>query len=247
MDTARDSLEIKRKVLERLTDANLYPYSKHYLRSVKKASGHYWNNHFNTIGINGMNECLLNLCGKDLTSREGIKLAASIMNHMKERMRTYQLETGNLYNLEATPAEGVTYRFAKADRDQFGGQVICANHRHMLEDGAEPYYTNSSQLPVGSTDDIFEALEMQDELQTIYTGGTVLHGFLGERVTDGATVRRLVRKIAENYRLPYFTITPTFSICPIHGYIPGEHEYCPICDAELAAQEAACCSCSAGD
>lgn len=239
MDAAKESLEIKRTVLERLTEANLYPYSRFYLRSVKEASGKYWNNHFNTIGINGMNECLLNLSGHSLTSHEGIKQAARIMELMKRRMQDYQEETGNLYNLEATPAEGVTYRFAKADRDAFGDDIICANQEHVLQ-GADPYYTNSSQLPVGTTDDIFEALDLQDDLQTIYTGGTVLHGFLGERVNDGPTVRRLVRKIAENYRLPYFTITPTFSICPVHGYLAGEHEFCPLCDADALQQERSC-------
>ncbi len=235
MDAAKESLEIKRKVLEKLTEANLYPYSKFYLQKIKDASGAYWNNHFNTIGINGMNECMVNLMAKDLTDPGAIQAAAAIMEHMKDRMKDYQEETGNLYNLEATPAEGVTYRFAKADRERFGDHIVCANQEQVLQ-GAEPYYTNSSQLPVKATDDIFEALELQDGLQSIYTGGTVLHGFLGERVSDGHTVRRLVRKIAENYHLPYFTITPTFSICPVHGYLAGEHQFCPLCDAELEAQ-----------
>ena len=238
MDAAKESLEIKRKVLEKLTEANLYPYSKFYLRAVKESSGAYWDNHFNTIGVNGMNECLLNLTGKGIATPEGAALAADILTRMRDRLADYQEAGGSLYNLEATPAEGVTYRFARADKDRWGDGIICANQEHCLQ-GAEPYYTNSSQLPVGYTDDIFEALELQDDLQSLYTGGTVLHGFLGERVTDGGAVKRLVKKIAENYRLPYFTITPTFSICPVHGYIPGAHEFCPLCDAELEAADAA--------
>lgn len=238
MDAAKESLEIKRKVLEKLTEANLYPYSKFYLRAVKESSGAYWDNHFNTIGVNGMNECLLNLTGKGIATPEGAALAADILTRMRDRLADYQEAGGSLYNLEATPAEGVTYRFARADKDCWGDGIICANQEHCLQ-GAEPYYTNSSQLPVGYTDDIFEALELQDDLQSLYTGGTVLHGFLGERVTDGGAVKRLVKKIAENYRLPYFTITPTFSICPVHGYIPGAHEFCPLCDAELEAADAA--------
>ena len=231
MDLAKESLEIKRKILEKLTDANLYPYSKFYLRSIKQESGRFWNNHFNTIGLNGMNEAMVNFIGKDLTDPEAISLAQEVMEAMKARMADYQEEGETLYNLEATPAEGVTYRFARADKDLFGDRIHCANHEAVMN-GAEPYYTNSSQLPVNATDDIFDALDLQEPLQTIYTGGTVFHGFLGERMTDGESTKRLVRKIAENYRLPYFTITPTFSVCPIHGYIPGEHHFCPICDSE---------------
>ncbi len=231
MDLAKESLEIKRKILEKLTESNLYPYSKFYLRSIKQESGRFWNNHFNTIGLNGMNEAMVNFVGKDLTDPEAISLAQEIMEAMKARMADYQEEGETLYNLEATPAEGVTYRFARADKDLFGDRIHCANHEAVMN-GAEPYYTNSSQLPVNATDDIFDALDLQEPLQTIYTGGTVFHGFLGERMTDGESTKRLVRKIAENYRLPYFTITPTFSVCPIHGYIPGEHHFCPICDSE---------------
>ncbi|NCC95693.1 MAG: ribonucleoside triphosphate reductase [Synergistales bacterium] len=231
MDLARESLEIKRKILEKLTDANLYPYSKFYLRSVKDSSGRYWNNHFNTIGLNGMNEAMVNFMGKDLTDPDAISMSKRIMEAMKARMADYQEEGETLYNLEATPAEGVTYRFARADKDLFGDRICCANQR-AVTDGAEPYYTNSSQLPVNATDDIFDALDLQEPLQTIYTGGTVFHGFLGERMADGESTKRLVRRIAESYRLPYFTITPTFSVCPIHGYIPGEHHFCPICDSE---------------
>nr|WP_321502566.1 ribonucleoside triphosphate reductase [uncultured Dethiosulfovibrio sp.] len=231
MDLAKESLEVKRKILEKLTDANLYPYSKFYLRSIKQESGRYWNNHFNTIGLNGMNEAMVNFMGKDLTDPEAISMAKHIMEAMKARMADYQEEGEMLYNLEATPAEGVTYRFARADKDLFGDRIHCANQKAVIE-GAEPYYTNSSQLPVNATDDIFDALDLQEPLQTIYTGGTVFHGFLGERMVDGESTKRLVKKIAENYRLPYFTVTPTFSVCPIHGYISGEHHFCPICDSE---------------
>lgn len=239
MDIARESLEIKRKILERFTAHNLYPYSKYYLRNIKESSGKYWNNHFNTIGLNGMNESVINFMGKDLGSTEGIAFCARIMDAMKEKMVQFQEETGNLYNLEATPAEGATYRFAKIDKDRFGNSIICANEKSYRENGADPYYTNSSQLPVGYTDDIFEALSLQDGLQTLYTGGTVFHGFLGESLPSGKSTKLLVKRIAENFRLPYYTITPTFSICPIHGYIQGEHEFCPYCDQEMGYMEEA--------
>ena len=233
MEVARDSLEIKRKVLERFTDYNLYPYSRFYLRNIKEASGKFWNNHFNTIGINGMNEAMLNFMGKDLGSAEAIEFSIKVMEKMKGEMLRFQEETGNLYNLEATPAEGATYRFARLDKDTYGNDIICANETNYRNLGAEPYYTNSSQLPVNYTDDIFEALSLQDDIQTRYTGGTVFHGFLGESMPSGKSTKTLIKRIAENFRLPYYTITPTFSICPIHGYIPGEHEYCPYCDAEI--------------
>lgn len=232
MEAAKESLQIKRAILEKLTEANLYPYSRFYLRKIKQSSGAYWNNHFNTLGVNGLNECMLNLIGRDLTDEEARQTTAQILIHMRETMSRFQEETGVLFNLEATPGEGVTYRFAKSDQLKFGTAIQCANHQRVCCDGAEPYYTNSSQLPVGATDDIFDALDLQDELQTLYTGGTVLHGFLGERLPDGEAAKRLVKTIAEHYRLPYFTLTPTFSICPIHGYIPGEHRYCPLCASE---------------
>lgn len=237
MEVARDSLEIKRKVLERFTDYNLYPYSRFYLRNIKEASGKFWNNHFNTIGINGMNEAMLNFMGKDLGSAEAIEFSIKVMEKMKGEMLRFQEETGNLYNLEATPAEGATYRFARLDKDTYGNDIICANETNYRNLGAEPYYTNSSQLPVNYTDDIFEALSLQDDIQTRYTGGTVFHGFLGESMPSGKSTKTLIKRIAENFRLPYYTITPTFSICPIHGYIPGEHEYCPYCDAEIGYGE----------
>jgi ribonucleoside-triphosphate reductase len=239
MELAKESLETKRKVLERFTGHGLYPYSRFYLRNVKEASDRYWNNHFNTIGLNGMNEAVLNFLGGDLTAPEGVAFAERVMTAMREKMADFQEETGNLYNLEATPAEGTTYRFAKSDKDLFGDRIICANEQSVRESGAAPYYTNSSQLPVGCTDDLFEALELQNGLQTLYTGGTVFHCFLGERMPSGESTKRLVRRIAERFELPYYTITPTFSICPIHGYIPGEHEFCPICDREAAWKEEA--------
>ncbi|MDK2846469.1 MAG: hypothetical protein PWR18_1071, partial [Synergistales bacterium] len=206
------------------------------LRNVKKGSGRYWNNHFNTIGVNGMNEAVLNFMEKDLSDPEGVAFAEWVMKAMRERMADFQEETGNLYNLEATPAEGTTYRFAKADKDLFGDRIICANEKAYRERGADPYYTNSTQLPVGFTDDLFEALKLQNGLQSLYTGGTVFHCFLGERMPTGKSTKSLVRRIAERFEIPYYTITPTFSICPVHGYLSGEHEFCPLCDREAAAR-----------
>ncbi len=237
MDLARKSLEIKRKMLERLTDAHLYPYARFYLREVKRASGRFWNNHFSTIGINGMNEAAHNLLGVDLTSQEGVEFSVRVMTALRERLAKYQEETGHLYNLEATPAEGATYRFAKADKDLFGQEILCANEEAWRQ-GADPYYTNSTQLPVMAELDLFDALERQEPLQSLYTGGTVFHCFLGERLPSGDAAKHLVRKVAERFSLPYYTLTPTFSICPIHGYLPGEHEYCPRCDAEREGRSA---------
>lgn len=234
MDLAKESLEIKRKVLERLTVSGLYPYSRHFLQDVKNRFDNYWQNHFNTIGLNGMNECLINFFGRDIASREGRRFAIEVLDFMQAVMLGYQEETNNLYNLEATPAEGTAYRFAQMDKKDHP-DLICANEAQYQE-GAAPYYTNSTHLPVGYSNDIFDALDLQDQLQTRYTGGTVFHGFIGEKLPDGESCKLLIRRIAENYRLPYYTITPTFSICPIHGYIPGTHEYCPQCDAELANQ-----------
>ncbi len=230
MDLAKESLEIKRKIVEGLTDRGLYPYTKFYLAPIKSRRGEYWANHFSTIGLIGMNEALMNLIGKSVTTKEGQKLAEEILVHMRKRIVSYQKETGNLYNLEATPAEGTSYRLARLDRDRYT-DIIFANDDGVKAGETEPYYTNSSQLPVNYTDDIFEALDLQDRLQTKYTGGTVLHGFLGERLWDVEATKNLVRKIAENYTLPYFTLTPTFSICPSHGYIAGEYHTCPSCVA----------------
>jgi ribonucleoside-triphosphate reductase len=235
MDLAKESLEIKRQMVERLTEKGLYPYTKFYLDAIKLRRGQYWANHFSTIGLVGMNEALLNLIGKDITTKEGQKLSEEILEHMRERITGYQKETGNLYNLEATPAEGTAYRLARIDRKKYP-DIVFGNNDAVRERKAEPYYTNSSQLPVYFTEDIFEALDLQDKLQTKYTGGTVLHGFLGERLWDIKTTKNLVKKIAENYSLPYFTLTPTFSICPTHGYLSGEHEFCPKCVIEQRAE-----------
>ncbi|MFA6993226.1 MAG: ribonucleoside triphosphate reductase, partial [Patescibacteria group bacterium] len=233
MDLARESLDIKRKSLERYTEGGLYPYSAFYLSGVKDHFQEYWKNHFNTIGINGMNELLLNYlgAGKDIVSPEGHQLALQLMDFMRERIGNYQLESNNLFNLEATPAEGTSYRFAKHDKEKYP-DIIVANEA-AYQTGADPYYTNSTHLPVSHTDDIFEALDLQDELQTKYTGGTVLHGFIGEKLPSIEATKNLVKKIAYNYHLPYYTITPTFSICPKHGYLAGEHYFCPKCDEEI--------------
>ncbi|WP_435619913.1 ribonucleoside triphosphate reductase [Thermoanaerobacterium thermosulfurigenes] len=224
MDVARKSLEIKRKVLENMTEMGLYPYSKFYLRDIKIRFGSYWQNHFNTIGLIGMNEALLNFMGCDITSEKGRNFALEVLDFMRNRLEDYQIESNYLYNLEASPAEGASYRLAKKDKELYK-DIITAG-------GDVPYYTNSTQLPVDFTEDIFTALDMQDELQTKYTGGTVFHGFLGENISDPDTCKALVKKIAYNYRLPYYTITPTFSICDNHGYISGEHFNCPYCGNE---------------
>ncbi len=231
MDLAKESLEIKRKVVEKFTDDGLYPYSRHYLDTIKERFGSYWKNHFNTIGINGMNEALVNLLGVSIADQEGKARAVEILDFMRDRLMDYQNETNNLYNLEASPAEGATYRFAKKDKELYPD--IITGNEEAYQRGSDPYYTNSTHLPVGHTEDIFTALDLQDELQTRYTGGTVLHGFLGERMNSHEAVKKLVKTIVENYKLPYFTISPTFSICPKHGYLSGEHHYCPKCDVEI--------------
>ena len=232
MDIAKESLGIKRKVVEKFTEDRLYPYSMYYLEDIYKRFNSYWKNHFSTIGINGMNEAALNLMGKDISSPEGQAFAGEILDFMREKLMDYQNETNDLYNLEATPGEGCTYRFAKKDQELYPG-IICANTEAVKKNGANPYYTNSSHLHVGFTNDIFSALDLQDNLQTKYTGGTVLHGYLGEKLTNGDMAKKLVQKIVNNYKLPYFTITPTFSICPKHGYLAGEHKFCPKCDDEI--------------
>jgi len=230
MDLAKDSLEIKRKVLEKFTEQGLYPYSRYYLRSVKEAFGQYWKNHFSTIGLIGMNEAILNLLGYDITTYEGLKFAVETLNFMRNRLADYQEETGNIYNLEATPAEGTSYRLARMDKMRYP-TITVANDKYLSE-GAEPFYTNSSQLPVDHTGDLFEALKHQDQLQTLYTGGTVFHIFLGERVYSWVAAAELVQKVATNFHIPYFTLTPTFSTCPSHGYLSGMHRFCPICRAK---------------
>ncbi|WP_242610442.1 ribonucleoside triphosphate reductase [Ancylomarina subtilis] len=229
MGLAKDSLEIKRKVIEQLTENGLYPYSKFYLRNIRKKNGAYWDNHFSTIGLVGMNELLLNFLGTDITTKEGHAFAVKIMDFMRDKLQEFQEETGHIYNLEATPAEGTTYRLAKLDKKEFP-DIIVANENQVKEQDAAPYYTNSTQLPVGYTDDIFEALELQDSLQTKYTGGTVFHTFVGESQLPPESVKKLAKTICENFKLPYFTLSPTFSICPEHGYIYGEHKTCPKCE-----------------
>lgn len=218
MELASESMVLKRRVINRLMEIGLYPYTRRYLK--------HFNNHFSTIGLNGMNEAVQNFLGKekDLTTDEGRKFALKVLDFMRDKLVELQEKTGDLHNLEATPAESTSYRLAKIDRKQYP-DIISAGQK-------EPYYTNSTQLPVGFTPDIFEALDHQDELQARYTGGTVFHGFLGENIKDPEVCKRLVKKIAYNYHIPYFTITPTFSVCPVHGYLSGEHEECPVCKQE---------------
>ncbi len=234
METAKESLETKREILENLTENGLYPYAKHYLSGIKGRFDGYWNNHFSTIGIIGMNEAVLNFkpVGQPITADAGREFAVKTLDFMREKIMDYQNETNHLYNLEATPAEGVTRRLARIDKDKYP-DIIVANEEYVMAGKASPYYTNSSQLPVNFTDDIFEALDIQDDIQTRYTGGTVFHGFIGEAMPSAEAVKKLIRTIAHKYKLPYFTLTPTFSICPKHGYISGEHHYCPKCDEEI--------------
>jgi len=222
MDLAKESLEIKRKTIENFIEKGLYPYSKFYLAGVKTMRGEYWTNHFSTIGLVGMNEALLNFIGEDIGSKRGRKFALEIMNFMRKRMITYQKETENIYNLEQTPAESTSYRLALKDKEKYP-DIITAGTKKT------PYYTNSSQLPVNYTDDSFEALKLQDEITCKYTGGSVLHLFLGEKISDIRTTKTLIKKVFEKFHLPYITLTPTFSICPHHGYLSGEHFYCPKC------------------
>jgi ribonucleoside-triphosphate reductase len=224
MELAKKSLELKRKVIQRHMDAGLFPYTKRYLGTLR--------NHFSTIGVNGINEMIRNFTddADDITSHWGHDFAARVLDHVRDRMVQFQEETGHMYNLEATPAEGTTYRFAREDKKRFPD---------ILQAGTEdaPYYTNSSQLPVGYTDDPFHALEMQETLQSKYTGGTVLHLYMSEQLSSADACKRMVRRALENFRLPYVTVTPIFSICPTHGYLPGEHEFCPKCDQELIAKK----------
>ncbi|MEA2092838.1 MAG: ribonucleoside triphosphate reductase [Patescibacteria group bacterium] len=222
MDLAKESLEIKRKAVNNFIEKGLYPYSKYYLSSVKKMRGSYFGNHFSTIGLIGMNEALLNFIGEGTGSEEGRKLAVEILDFMRDKLVDYQTKTGNLYNLEATPGEGAAYRQASIDKKRYP-DIITAGTKDV------PYYTNSVHLPVGHTDDPFEALELQDELQQKFTGGTVLHLFLGERLASAEGAKNLVKKVLNNYHLPYITITPTFSVCPNCGYLKGEQYYCPNC------------------
>ncbi len=223
LEIARKSLEIKRKVLENYTLNGLYPYTKHYLKNIYDRFQCFWKNHFSTIGIIGMNEACLNFLKSPINEEEGHRFAVKVMDFLRSRLMDFQNETGSNYNLEATPAEGTSYRLALLDTRKYP-DIIVAN-----PDSKSPFYTNSTQLPVNFTDDVFEALELQDDLQTKYTGGTVLHIFGGERIDRGDSVKLLVKKICENYHLPYFTFSPTFSICPEHGYLNGEQYQCPQC------------------
>ncbi len=220
MDLAKQSLSAKRKVIQRLLDGGLFPYTRRYLKTL--------NNHFNTIGLCGMNECCLNFLGCDIVSEKGHQFACKVLDHMRARMQDYQEATGELFNLEATPAESTSYRLARHDKE---------NYPDIITSGAdEPYYTNSTQLPVDFTSDVFEALDHQEELQTKYTGGTVFHTFMGEQIKDWKACRDLVKSIMYNYRIPYLTISPTYSICPVHGYLAGEQFECPKCKAEREAE-----------
>ena len=227
IDIASASLEIKRKVLESFTQSNLYPYTKYYLIGMKQKFGDYWKNHFSTIGILGMNEACVNLFGKDIGTDQGRTFALRVSDFIRHKLLLLQEMTGNNYNFEATPAEGTSYRMARIDKKTFP-DIICANE-DAYRQGHEPYYTNSSQLPVNYTDDIFEALDLQDEIQTKYTGGTVMHLFAGERVDNPEVIKLLVKKICLGYKIPYFTFSPTFSVCPGHGYLTGNHTVCPDC------------------
>jgi ribonucleoside-triphosphate reductase len=232
MELAKESLVIKREVLERFTERGLYPYSRFYLRNIKQGFGQYWKNHFCTIGIIGMNDALYNLNGGDLSRPEGQAFAVRALQFMRSRLADFQTETDSIFNLEATPAEGTSYRLARLDQRRYPDIKIYSLEHHGNGNGEaprEPYYTNSTQLPVGFTDDVFEALRLQDPLQSLYTGGTVLHCFLGERMPSVQATKALVRSIAENFHLPYYSLTPTFSICEQHGYLRGEQQECPQC------------------
>ncbi|NTV45135.1 MAG: ribonucleoside triphosphate reductase [Chlorobiales bacterium] len=230
MELSKNSLEIKRKVLENLTEKGLYPYTKFYLKDIYERFGKYWKNHFSTVGLVGMNEAAENLLGVGLGTEAGQAFALRVLDFMREKLVLFQEETGNNYNLEATPAEGTSYRLAKLDKAKYPDILTV---RELSGNEADvPFYTNSTHLPVNYTSDIFELLDKQDELQTKYTGGTVVHLFAGERLSDGEAVKNLVRKICMTYRLPYFTLTPTFSVCPNHGYLNGEQEKCSVCGSD---------------
>lgn len=232
MDLAKLNLEIKRKVVEKFTSAKLYPYTQFYLRNVEKRFHEYWKNHFSTIGLLGMNEACLNLIGKNITTEEGHAFAKEVLGFMRNVVQKYQEETGNMYNLEATPAESTSYRLALKDLNKFGNKIIFANEHNKSKKDFQPYYTNSSQLPVNYSNDIFDVLDLQDDIQTQYTGGTNLHIFVGEKINDTEALKKFVKTVCEKYHLPYFTITPTFSICPEHGYIAGEHFTCDKCTSK---------------
>jgi ribonucleoside-triphosphate reductase len=205
----------------------LHPYTTFYLKDIKKRFGQYWKNHFSTIGLVGMNEACLNFLGKDITSDEGKEFALKVLDFMRDKTMEFQKETGNLYNLEATPAEGTSFRLARKDKSRFKGEILAANEREQKCDNDVPFYTNSIHMPVNHTEDLFAVLDHQDDLQTKFTGGTVVHLFLGERVSDKNVVKALVKKVAQSYKLPYYSLTPTFSVCQDHGYLTGEQATCP--------------------
>jgi len=235
MELAKQSLEIKREIIENLTHSGLHPYSRFYLQDVKKTFGEYWKNHFSTIGLIGMNDALLNFMNKSIGDKDGKAFAEKVLDFMREKIANYQVETGDIFNLEATPAEGASYRLSRVDKAQFPDIRIYNQEKYNGGNGGkaiQPYYTNSTQLPVGFTSDVFEALDLQDSLQSKYTGGTVLHIFLGEENPSSKAAKKLIRKVAEKYTLPYYTLTPTFSVCPDHGYISGEHQTCPTCNEQ---------------
>jgi len=234
MEIAKQSLEIKREIIENLTHSGLHPYSRFYLQDVKKTFGEYWKNHFSTIGLIGMNDALLNFMNKSIGDKEGKVFAEKVLDFMRDKIANYQQETGDIFNLEATPAEGASFRLCRVDKAQYPDIRIYNQEKYNggHRGDVEPYYTNSTQLPVGFTSDVFEALDLQDSLQSKYTGGTVLHIFLGEDSPSPNAAKKLIRKVAENYTLPYYTITPTFSVCPDHGYIAGEHQTCPTCHGQ---------------
>jgi len=239
MVLAKKSLEIKREIIENLTYSGLHPYSRFYLSDVKKTFGEFWKNHFSTIGLIGMNDALLNFMNKSIADKEGKVFAEKMLDYMRKRLGDFQEETGNIFNLEATPAEGASYRLARIDQRTFHDLRTYNKEVYSNNGGRdiEPYYTNSTQLPVGYTTDVFDALELQDTLQTKYTGGTVLHIFLGEDHPSPSSTKKLIRKVSEKYSLPYYTITPTFSVCPDHGYISGEHKLCPTCQQNKKTTE----------
>ena len=236
MEQAKESLLIKREIIEKYTEEGLYPYTKFYLRGVKQKTGKYWFNHFSTIGLLGMNEACLNLFKKDITTPEGQEFTKQVLDFMRDKILGFQEQTGDLFNLEATPAEGTSYRLARLDQKKFeinkNNKIKFANQQAVEKTGAEPYYTNSTHLPVYFTEDVFTALDLQDEIQSKYTGGTCFHAFLGEKVNDPEMIKKLVKTFASNYKIPYIYITPTFSICPKHGYVSGEHPNCPECQSE---------------
>ncbi|MEF3255145.1 MAG: ribonucleoside triphosphate reductase, partial [Deferribacterales bacterium] len=228
MELARNSISLKRKTLEKYTENGLYPYSRVYLSDIKKHTGEYWRNHFNTIGIIGMHEALMNFIGVGITDEDGLEFAKKVLKIMNDKLIEFQEEDDMLYNLEATPAEGTSYRLAKKDKELYPNIYVSGK--------GKPYYTNSTQLPVNCGFDLITALRHQDQLQPLYTGGTVFHSFIGEQIDDTQSLKELIRYISNQFRIPYFTITPTFSICPIHGYLKGEHRYCPKCKEEKIAE-----------